>query len=95
MKPLLPRQSTEVVARRIAGEVFLVPIRGRLADLKGIYALNPVAAFIWERLDGKADVVEIATAMAGTFEVQFETALADARELVGKLRDQGFLEGSP
>jgi hypothetical protein len=94
MKPILPVRSSEVVARRIAGELFLVPIRGQLADLHGIYALNPVGAFIWERLDGRSDAGEIAKAISKSFEVELDTARADAEELVAKLQELGFLEVS-
>jgi hypothetical protein len=82
------------VERRIAGEVFLVPVRGRLADLKGIFALNPTAAFIWERLDGRTGPGDIARALSEGFEVDAGTALADTEELLHQFREHGFVEES-
>ena len=92
MKAILSRRSTQVVGRRIADEVFLVPIRGTLADLRGIYALDPVSAFIWERLDGVTEVEEVARAVTGEFAVDLDTAIADVREFLGTLRGHGFVE---
>lgn len=88
-----PRRGTDVVARRVAGETFLVPIRGRLADVKGLYALNSVGSFVWERLDGTVDVQEIARAVAGEFDVALETAAVDVGQMIGALEDLGFIEG--
>jgi hypothetical protein len=89
-----PVRSRQVVARHIAGEVFLVPIRGQLADLRGIFALNPVAAFVWERLDARTGLREIAGAISEAFEVEAATARVDAEELVGRLRELGFIEAA-
>ena len=46
-----------IVSRKIAGEVILVPIRKNVGDLESIYTLNEVAARIWEfpRLYGQSD----------------------------------------
>lgn len=92
MKGSLPRQSKDVVARRVAGETFLVPVRGRLADLKGLYALNSVGSFIWERIDGNTDVPGLADAVAGEFEVAADKAEEDVAEMVSVLRGHGFVE---
>jgi hypothetical protein len=40
-----------VVARRIAGETILVPVTQRAQEM-GLFTLNEVATFVWERLDG-------------------------------------------
>jgi hypothetical protein len=53
-----------------------------------------VGAFIWERLDGRSDAGEIAKAISESFEVEVDTARADAEELVEKLQELGFLEVS-
>jgi hypothetical protein len=92
VRPVLPARSRQVVDRRIAGETFLVPVRGKLADLKGIFALNPTAAFVWERLDGRTGPGDIARALSEGFDVDAATALADTEELLHQFREQGFLE---
>lgn len=40
------RHSGDVVNRQILGDTLLVPVRGKLADLQRIFALNPVARHI-------------------------------------------------
>ena len=87
-----PRRSESVIRRRVAEEAFLVPIAGNLADLRGLYALNAVADFVWERLDGTRTVPELATEVCGAFEVDLETARNDIDGLLGKLGELGFLE---
>ena len=92
MKAVLLRRSKDVVERQVAGEAFLVPIRGRLADIKGLYALNTVGSFIWGRIDGQTDLAGLARAVAESFDVSAAIAVADTEELLGTLREHGFVE---
>jgi hypothetical protein len=81
----------------VAGESILVPIRSSVVDMRRLYGLDPVGAFIWHQLDGQRTVGDVAGAVVETFEVDAERALKDAaaylddllrHELVVK-RDQG------
>jgi hypothetical protein len=74
-----------MVGRRIAGEYILVPLVGRGADVDSIYHLNPLGAFIWERLDGLADGDAIVAAIVENYDVERKTAAADYRQYLGKL----------
>ena len=74
--------------------MFLVPVRGNLANLKCIYALNSVGAFIWGRLDGRTGIDAIAADVVANFQVDSATALRDAGDLVSLLSTQGLLEES-
>jgi hypothetical protein len=76
-----------VVARCIAGEVVLVPIHSRAEDL-GLFTLNPVGSFIWEKLDGRpldaltSDVTSryaVQPDVAARDVLQFAKALVTAR----------------
>ena len=51
-------KNEEVISRKIAGETILVPVRGRLADMRRIFTLNPVAEYIWHRIDGKNTIAD-------------------------------------
>jgi hypothetical protein len=95
MEQYRPVRSASVVHRHIADEEFLVPIAGDLADLRGLYALNPVAAFVWHRLDGKQDLDEIAGAICDTWAVDLPTARRDIDELVGSMGRLGLLGLAP
>lgn len=82
-----------MVGRKVAGETFLVPIFGKVADMKGLFALNSVSSFIWERLDGTRDVAALAAAVVEEFEVDEPIATADLREILETFRGHGFIEG--
>jgi hypothetical protein len=74
-----------MVGRRIGGEYVLVPLAGRGADLDSILNLNPVAACVWEQLDGARPGSAIVDAIVERFEVERERAEADVLELLETL----------
>lgn len=78
-------QSEDVVAREIAGEMLLVPIRNNLGDLESIYTLNETGAFIWSKVDGTHTLAEICAAMQVEFEVSEDEAWSDLLEFVSGL----------
>lgn len=82
----------DLLTRRIAGESIIVPIRGNLADLQRVFALDPVGEFVWEQLDGRRSVAEIAGAVAGRFDVARDEAVRDILEFVGELLNAGLIE---
>jgi hypothetical protein len=85
----------EYVARNIAGETIVVPVRGRKGDLDAIYNLNEVAGFIWNRLDGRTTVRELAGAVCSEFDVGHETAAAETLEFIVALQDAGLIAPAP
>ena len=91
MTDAVPERDANVVRRTIAGETILVPIRGRLADLQRVYALNTVAEFIWEHLNGERSVAELARMVAAEFDVAPERAESDVAEFSELLSRHGLL----
>ncbi len=85
------RQRPDMVTREIAGEVLLVPVRGKLAQLQRIFVLNPVGAFIWRRLDGERDLAAIHRGLVDYFEVTGGEAEADMFEYLGALEEAGLV----
>ena len=79
------RKVEAVVAREIAGETILVPIRGELANMERIFTLNPVAGYIWEQIDGQRSLAEIRDGILESFAVDRDEAEADIRAFVGEL----------
>jgi hypothetical protein len=90
-----PRRIQEVVVREIAGEVFLVPIRGRLADMDELFVMNSIGQFIWRRLDGNASAADLTEAVSASFEVQFDEAHSDVVAFIAELEAAGLLEHEP
>ena len=88
----LYRKKGETVTRQIAGETLLVPIHGDLANMERIFALNPTAAYIWQRLDGAKGLGEIRKGLLANFTVEQDQAESDLGEFIGELLEAGLIE---
>jgi len=77
------QKDPNIVSRKIANEVILVPIRQNVGDLESIYTLNEVAARIWGLIDGERKVSEIKDKISEEFEVTPEEA---EKDIIGHLR---------
>ena len=86
------RPAGQIVRRTIAGETILVPVRGRTADMRRIFSLNPTAAFLWERIDGMRRVEEIVAALQESFDTTPEAARADVEAFLARALEEGLLE---
>jgi len=86
------RKREEIVARDIAGERILVPVRGKLADMQRIFSLSPVAAFLWDQIDGRQDLQTIFAKVIEDYEVGQEDAAEDLREFITELLEAGLIE---
>ncbi len=73
------------VSRRIEDETILVPIRNTVGDLDSIYSLNSVGAFIWERLDGAADLQFIRDVITREYEIDAVAAETDLVTFIDQL----------
>lgn len=61
--------SEDVVARVIHGEFIIIPITSGIEDSdEGVFSLNKFGRAIWEKLDGKTSLKEVACALALQFE---------------------------
>jgi hypothetical protein len=89
------RKKDEIAGRSIAGESFLIPVCGRPVDLENIFVLNPMADYIWQRLDGERTVAEVLAAIVDDFSVEPEQAQADLTDLIGQLLGNGLIEKQP
>ncbi|MEW6584087.1 MAG: PqqD family protein [Nitrospirota bacterium] len=80
-----------VISRKIAGETILVPVRGKLADMRRIFTLNPVAEFIWNLIDGKNNIQNIADNIVSAFDVNHRTSEHDIEEFVAALLRENLI----
>lgn len=85
-----PARAPGVIARRIAGETILVPVRRRAQEM-GLFTLNEVGSFVWERLDGATPLSEIASALCGAFEVDETRARTDVLAFADDLARAGCM----
>jgi hypothetical protein len=88
----VPRKRDDLLTRQIAGETIIVPIRGKLADMQNIFAINVVAEFIWERMDGRKTMDQIVGDVSAQFEVDEKQARSDVMEFLAELDKAGLIE---
>ena len=85
------RRNEEVVARHIAGETLLVPIRGDLAGMQRIFALDRVAEYIWQQLDGEMSLEAIRDQVLANYDVGEEEAETDIQQFIAELLEAGLI----
>ena len=86
------RHAPDLVLRRIGEEAVVVPVRNNVGDLDSVFTLNQSAITIWESLDGKAALHRVIDHFCAEYEIDRDTAAADARELIGRLAEAGLIE---
>lgn len=86
------QKDDNIVARKIADEVVLVPIRHKLGELECIYTLNEVAAHIWERIDGKRSLKALRDSLLEDFDVGEPQAQDDLITLIDQLKEVGAIQ---
>ena len=88
------KRAGSVVTREIAGETMLVPVRGNLADMQKVFALDEMARFIWDQLERPSSLDELAETVTREFDVADDVAQRDVREFVEELQAAGLVESS-
>jgi hypothetical protein len=86
------RRNENFVFRHIEGETILVPIRGNVGDLDCIYSLNPVAAMVWEHLDGSADLKAIQDIIAEQYDVSADEVRTDLLSFINEMKTIAAVE---
>lgn len=80
-----------LMARNIAGETLIVPIRNSIGDLNSIYTLNEVGALIWQMIDERTRVNQIVEAVSSEYEVTKDEAAQDVIELLDSMAAEGLI----
>jgi len=85
-------RSTSVVARVVAGETLIVPVRAKVGDLASIYSFNGTGTLIWKLLESPKTLAELATAVTQEYEVEPAQAGRDVADFVGEMKAVGLVE---
>ena len=85
------QKSPDIVSRKIADEIILVPIRRNVGDVESIYTLNEVGAHVWELIDGNRQVEEIRELVVAEFEVSQGEAEEDLLNLLQQFSEIGAI----
>ena len=72
----------ELIRREIAGDVILVPVGGTVLENNGLFALNELGAFLWDRLESAEDEESLVQAVLSEYEVDEDTARTDTAEIL-------------
>ena len=87
-------KNSSMVARRVANEVVLVPIRQNVGDLQSIYTMNDVGARVWELLDSEQSVGDIIFTISSEYEVEQKQAEADVIDFLDHLESVGAIDAA-
>jgi len=85
-------RSESVVARVVAGETLIVPVRAKVGDLASIYSFNGTGTLIWKLLESPKTVAQLATAVAQEYEVDVAQAESDVTDFVSEMMAVGLVE---
>lgn len=63
------KPSEDIVSREIEGELIIVPITSGIGDMEDeLYTFNETGRAIWDRLDGKTSLRDIAKALTEEYD---------------------------
>jgi len=81
----------ELIKRQIGEDTVLVPIGKTVYESNGLFVLNEVGAFLWDRLESADSEEDLLKALLEEYEVDAETARQDTLEFLESLRQLGIL----
>lgn len=81
----------ELIKREIAGDTILVPVGKSVYDSNGLFALNELGAFLWDRLPQAKDREDLLAAVLAEYEVTEAEAARDLDEFLSRLQEYGIL----
>jgi hypothetical protein len=88
-------RSQAVLARVVAGETLIIPVRDGVGDLASFYTLNSTGSLIWKLLESPRTVTQLAMAFAQEYEVvEPEMARRDVADLLDEMMEFGLVEVS-
>ena len=81
----------ELVKRDVAGDIILVPVGKTVYDSNGLFVLNELGEFLWDRLEAAGSEEALLRAVLEEYEVTEEIAREDIRKFLARLRELGIL----
>lgn len=88
-------RSDNVVARVIAGETLIVPVRRGVADLACLYSFNGVGSTVWEALQKPRTVDELVGVVESAYDVSPEQAREDLEVFLNEAQAAGVVQVAP
>ncbi len=75
--------------REIAGEYMLVPVGD--SSFNSMVNFNETGAFVWKKLEQGLDEDEIANALTVEYNVAYNQALEDVKQLIAYLKEKNVI----
>ncbi len=85
------RIKKELIKREIGGDTILVPVGKTVYESNGLFILNELAAFLWDRLESAEDADALCDAVLAEYDVSPEEARKDIQEFLDRLATMGIL----
>ena len=87
------KPSDDIVAREIEGEIIIVPLVAGIGDMEDeLFTLNDTGKAIWDRLDGRRSLADVAAAIEAEVEEAEDGAIErDVLGLVAELVERRML----
>lgn len=79
------------IIRKIGGQIMAVPTGKMTSEIHGMISLSESGELLWNALKDGAEIETLADILTENYEVERETALADAEKFVSALKVQGAL----
>ena len=84
--------SDDIVGREIEGEIVIVPLVAGIGGADDeLYTLNDTGRAIWQRLDGKRTLREVAASLLDAFEASEAQLEADVLSFADEMAQRGIL----
>ncbi len=82
---MIPAKKKRVAFRVIEGEALLVFLDDTAAAGESLYVLNDTATAIWELINGKRTVPQIAAALTKEYEISQKEAVLETQDFIDTL----------
>jgi len=87
------RRKSGINLRDICGEHIILAESKENIDFSNIISMNESSAYLWERIEDKEfDSVLLAHYLTEEYDVDMETAMSDAKKVIGQWHKAGIIE---
>ena len=84
-------RSKDFIKRKIATQYVIVAVGPATKQFNGMVSVNETGSFIWDALEQDISMEELVQRMTQTYEVDAQTARADAEGFVNTLKGVGAI----
>ncbi len=80
------------IIKKIMGSYIVISADGNAANFEKMQTLNETGALLWGVLEKGGDIDSLTAKLLAEYDVDEETAIADAKDFTDKLRAAGLLD---